>query len=284
MAAACQSIGRTEGGDRAACSVDGMAEDPDNTQVRSVDRAVSLLYLLADVGPTRVTDVARKLGTHKSTASRLLSTLQARGLVDREAETGNYRLGYGVVRLAGAVDHDFALGAASRPVCVELANETGETVNVVILDDDHTMCVDQVIGSASVTSVNWVGKRTPAHAVASGKVLLAHLGHAAAADALPATLVALTPRTITDREVLLASFDEIVARGWASAMDEQEPGLTSVAAPVRRPDGRVVAAVAVSGPSFRLTEDRVQELGDATSAAARRISAGTGRASAAVGG
>ncbi|MBY5162378.1 IclR family transcriptional regulator [Salsipaludibacter albus] len=250
--------------------------DHDAPLIRSVDRAVTLLYLLADGGPMRVTDLARTVGIHKSTASRLLSTLQARGLADQDPGSGTYRLGHGVVRLAGAVDHGFDLGSVSRPVCTRLAQETGETVNVVILDDGRTMCIDQVIGSASVTTINWVGKRSPVHATASGKAFLAHVPPEERRVLLSRRLDSLTPSTITDVDVLETDLARVRERGWAASVDEQEDGLTSVAAPVLGPDGNVVAALALSGPSFRLAGERLAAIGAATAAAADQISHRTG--------
>lgn len=250
--------------------------DHDAPLIRSVDRAITLLYLLADHGPARVTDLARRVGIHKSTASRLLSTLQARGLADQDPGAGTYRLGHGLVRLAGAVDHGFDLGSVSRPVCTRLAQETGETVNVVILDDGRTMCVDQVIGSASVTTINWVGKRSPVHATASGKAILANVPAEERRVLLSRPLDSLTPVTITDPAAMDRALATVAERGWADSIDEQEDGLTSVAAPIRGPDGHVVAALAVSGPSFRLNGERLDAIGAATAAAADEISQRTG--------
>ncbi len=252
-----------------------MPDDPAPV-IKSVDRAVTLLYLLAGGGPQRVTDLARDVGIHKSTASRLLATLQARGLADQDPTSGTYRLGHGVVRLAGAVDHGFDLGSVSRPVCTRLAQETGETVNLVILDDGQTMCIDQVIGSAAVTTVNWVGKRSPIHATASGKAMVGHLPAEQRRELLARPLEQLTARTITDPVALDAAVEVALARGWADSVDEQEVGLTSVAAPIRGASDRVVAALALSGPSFRLAEDRLAELGARTAAAALEISQRTG--------
>lgn len=257
-----------------------MASTPDSAPssgVQSVDRAVRVLEILADIGEGRVTDLADKVEIHKSTASRLLATLESHGLVEQDAGSGAFRLGHGIVRLAGGVNHAFDLGSVSRPVCVALAREVRETVNLVVLDGVHTMCIDQVLGAASVTTVNWMGKRSPSHLAASGKVLLAYLSaHLALDDHVVQPLAGPTARSVTDLDDLRSELALVRERGWATSVDEQEDGLTSVAAPVRGPDGNVVAAVAVSGPTFRLAEGRLDEVGATTASAAGRISERTG--------
>lgn len=245
---------------------------PGGPSVRSVDRAVTLLELVAASGQARVTDLAAEIGVHKSTVSRLLTTLEARGLLQQEEERGTYRLGYGIVELAGAMTDGADLVAISRPVAEALAVEVGETVNVVVRDGTDSVCVDQVIGTSSLTSVNWVGARTPLHATASGKALLAGLDDASVLGLLPADLAAPTPHTITDPSALLNTLRTVAERGWADAVDEQEEGLTSVAAPINAPGGEVVGALAVSGPSFRLASGWLDEVGSATARAAARIS------------
>ncbi len=150
-----------------------------NTQtaspVQSVDRAVSILELLAGRGELGITELAARLGVHKSTAFRLASALERRGLVEQTRERGGYRLGFGLLRLAGAMSGQIELNQQGRPVCRRLADEVGETVNLAVLDGSSAVNIDQVLGRSSITTHNWVGQRTPLHATSSGKVLLAHL-------------------------------------------------------------------------------------------------------------
>lgn len=243
-----------------------------SSSVRSVDRAARLLELLAELGESRVTDLAARLDTHKSTASRLLATLATHGLVEQDPDTATFRLGQGLVRLAGSVPHAFDLGSAARPIAARLARQVRETVNLVVLDGTHTVCIDQVLGSASVTTVNWLGKRSPTHLAASGKALLAHLPRESLIAHLGDPLVAPTPASITDPARLMAELAAVRKHGWARSVDEQEEGLTSVAAPVRSPDGVVVAALAVSGPTFRIDANHTARLGAVTLAAANELS------------
>ncbi|HYT25343.1 MAG TPA: IclR family transcriptional regulator [Actinomycetota bacterium] len=240
--------------------------------MQSVDRAVAAMEILARRGAARVTEVAGELGIHKSTAFRLLSTLEARGLVEQDGDRGRYRLGFGVVRLAGAATGRLELNQYSRPICERLAEQAGETVNLAVHDGDHAINVEQVMGSASVTSVNWVGQRTPLHATSSGKVFLAHLPAAELAALLARPLARFTANTIVDPPALSEQLDAIRADGFAYSVEELEIGLNAVAAPVRSFDGAVVAAVSVSGPAYRITPGRIAEFGGLVVAAGNAIS------------
>ncbi len=164
-----------------AARADARADAP--AVIRSVDRAIDVLEYLAERDDGAVTDLAAALGVHKSTAFRLLAVLEARGLVEQVSERGRYRLGFGLVRLAGVTAARLDLVEQSRPITRRLALEIGETVNVARLEAEAVVNVDQVRGSAAVTTHNWVGQRTPLHATSSGKVLLAYLDRAHAGPA-----------------------------------------------------------------------------------------------------
>ncbi|SDG94435.1 IclR family transcriptional regulator [Nonomuraea jiangxiensis] len=235
------------------------------TTVQSVDRAIAILEILARDGATRVTDLAVELDVHKSTAFRLLAALEQGGLVEQSGERGRYRLGFGVVRLAGAATAQLDLSRESRPVCLRLAETVGETVNIAVPRDGDAVNISQVRGPAAISGHNWVGQRTPSHATSSGKVLLAF-----GALRLPAELRRYTPHTVTSAAGL--ALDEVRERGWAATVEELEVGLNAVAAPIRGSDGSVVAAVSASGPSYRLTPPRLPEVGALLVAAAREIS------------
>jgi IclR family acetate operon transcriptional repressor len=236
-----------------------------NSSVQSVDRAIAILEILAREGATRVTDLASELEVHKSTASRLLGALEQGGLVEQTGDRGRYRLGVGVVRLAGAATAQLDLARESRPVCTRLAEEVGETINVAVARDGELVNISQVRGPHAISGQSWTGARTPVHATSSGKVLLAF-----GALPMPAELRRYTPRTITDPRKL--GLEEIARRGWASTMEELEPGLNAVAAPIRNIDGTVVAAVSASGPSFRLTPERLPEVAEVVAEGGREIS------------
>jgi DNA-binding IclR family transcriptional regulator len=236
--------------------------------VQSVDRALSVLEILAAHGEAGVTEVAAELGVHKSTAFRLVAVLESRGFVEQLADRGKYRLGFGVVRLAGAAAAQLDIAREGRRICEALAADLGETVNIAILDGDRAVNVSQARGPAALSTHNWVGQGTPLHATSSGKVLLAHAPDAVRKDVFSRDLQRFTPATITDPEVLRQDLDRIVEQGWGCTVEEYEVGLSAVAAPVRGADGDVIAALSVSGPSFRMASEDFPTL-------ARRVLAGT---------
>ncbi len=223
--------------------------------VQSVDRALTVLEILAKRGVAGVTEIAAELGVHKSTASRLVSVLESRGFVEQLSDRGKYRLGYGIARLGSALTRHRDLAHEGRTACEALAADTGETVNLAILDGGRVINISEVRGSGAVAVQTWVGQSTPAHATSSGKVLLAHLPGPDLEALLGSDLQRYTEHTITDLAVLARELETVRARGWACTVEEYELGLNALAAPVHDHNGTVVAAISIAGPSFRLTRD-----------------------------
>jgi DNA-binding IclR family transcriptional regulator len=240
--------------------------------VQSVDRAAAILEILARDGEAGVTEVARELGVHKSTASRLLAALDRRELVTQDTARGKFRLGAGIVRLAGAASRRLDVVQEGRPVCRALAQEVGETVNLAIMSGRDALYLDQVAGPAALSPHNWAGQRIPLHATSDGKVLLAYLPEAELAECLTPPLARFTDRTITDAEDFPRLLAEVRRRGYATAAEELEAGLTAIAAPVRNSEGTVIASISASGPSFRIPASRIPALATAVRRAAAEIS------------
>ncbi|CCK31776.1 oxidoreductase [Streptomyces davaonensis JCM 4913] len=229
--------------------------------VQSVDRAISVLEILAQRGEAGVSEVAGEIDVHKSTAFRLLGALEARGLVEQAGERGKYRLGFGIVRLAGAVTGRIDITQQGRPICERLAEELGETVNIAVMQEHYAINLYQVRGPGAITAHNWVGQLTPLHATSSGKILLAYMPTKERAALLGAAgMKKVTPRTITAKTKLEKNITEARERGYAYTLEELEIGLHAMAAPVRNRDGDVIAALSASGPGYRLTEERLHEL------------------------
>ena len=251
----------------------------DGSAVRSVDRAAALLLALGDF-PTEagVTELARKLGLHKSTASRLLATLQRRGLVEQDEESGKYRLGLVVIRLAERAEKTLDLRTLARPELERLARSTRETVGLGVLDGDRCLTVAQVDGPNMVACPDWTGRTTPLHCVAPGKVLLATMPERDVMRLAKQGLPSCTERTITTLEGLLEELARVRRRGFATAFSEWEPGQNAVAAPVHDARGRVVASVNIWGPAYRITPARIAELAAEARAAASAISTRLGGA------
>lgn len=242
-----------------------------STGVQSVERALAILDILARSGEAGVTAIAAEIGVHKSSAFRLVSTLERGGLVEQCADRGKYRLGMGILRLAGATTARLDVVKEARPICRELASSTGETVNIAVLSGRAALYLDQVAGASSLQPHNWVGQHIPLHATSNGKILLSGLSEQELARTL-GSMPAYTASTITTRKRLVRELDEVRARGYATAVDELEVGLTALAAPIRNAHGDVIAALSVSGPTFRLDAQRIDEALPSLLAAAGEVS------------
>jgi IclR family acetate operon transcriptional repressor len=252
-----------------------MSNSDSAAQVQSVDRAISVLELLAQ-GEAGITEIAGELGVHKSTVSRLVSVLEARGLVEQLGERGKYAIGFGVVRLAGAATGRMDLTKLGQPVCQALADEFGETVNIAVHDAGVAINITQARGSAAVSAVNWIGQRTPLHATSSGKVLLAYLDLAERKRLVSLPLDSYTENTVVDASRLLSELEVVASQGFAACFEELELGLHAVAVPVRGHRGEVVAAMSASGPSYRLSRERVEQIVPTMTSAAADLSAQLG--------
>jgi DNA-binding IclR family transcriptional regulator len=245
--------------------------DQPGTTVQSVDRALTILEVLARDGEAGVTDIAGELGVHKSTAFRLLATLETHRLVEQDGDRGRYRLGVGNLRLAGATTARLDLVQEARPVCRQLAADTGETVNVTVRSETSALYLDQVAGSSALQSHNWVGQHIPLHATSNGKVLVSELDDATLKRAVR-ELPRYTTHTVTTLAKLRAELAVVREQGYAVAVDELETGLTAAAAPIRNAHGDVIASMSVSGPSFRLDGERLEHTVPLLLAAALEVS------------
>ncbi len=239
--------------------------------VQSVDRALTILEMLARTGEAGVTEIADELGVHKSTAFRLVATLEQHRMVEQSGDRGKYRLGVGVLRLAGATTARLDLVQEARPICKQLAADTGETVNIAVLAEGGALYLDQVAGSSALQSHNWVGQHIPLHATSNGKVLLSGMDDESLAEVLR-QLPRYTPQTITKRATLREQVEKVRVEGYSVAVDELEVGLTAVAAPIRSAHGDVVASMSVSGPTFRLDTDAIADVVSLVVAAAEEVS------------
>ena len=247
------------------------AEPGAGASVQSVDRALTILELLAREGEAGVTEIAADLGVHKSTAFRLLATLEAHRLVEQDGDRGRYRLGVGNLRLAGATTARLDLVTEARPVCKQLATDTGETVNITVRSETSALYLDQVAGSSALQSHNWVGQHIPLHATSNGKVLISELSEAELKKAVR-ELPRLTPKTVTRRAELRTQLEHIRETGYAVVVDELETGLTAAAAPIRNAHGDIIASMSISGPTFRLTGEKLDRAIPLVVAAATEVS------------
>lgn len=245
--------------------------------IQSVERAVAVLKLFGESEPEwGVTDLARRLRLHKSTVSRLLSTLEAGGFLQQDPRTGRYRLGLQLATLAGLALTQYDLRDIARPLLAELAAQAGETVTLSVLDGDVAVNIDQVLGPHPVKHLGWIGRRLPLHCTAAGKPLLALMPEPDVQRILSQPLERFTTRTPTNPLLLRRELENIRSLGFAIAVEEYEVELYGVGAVIRDHRGDVVASITVSGPTFRLPATRLNELGASVRHTADRISARLG--------
>lgn len=244
--------------------------------IRAVGKAIQVLRLLEESGDLGVMALSRALGIHKSTVSRLLATLERHGVVTRDSQTGKFGLGPALISLAGAALQRIDLRSSAREHLTRLAQETRETVNLAILDGDQVVNIEKLPSAHYIRDIGWIGRRSPLHCTATGKALIAGLSRAERRRLLGARLKRFTPQTIADWPSLEAELAEVGRRGFAVGQEELEPGLVAVSAPIYGIGGRAVAAVSVSGPSFRMTDDAIAEYAPLVVGAAAAISRGLG--------
>lgn len=244
---------------------------------QAVQRAFRLLSAFSTRGPELgLTELAKDAGLNKTTAFRLLSALENAEMLERTAEGDAYRLGPEIVRLGSLALGGNRLQAAAGPILRALADETRETVTLEVLVGMEAMILDEAMGSHAVGLVPSLGTRWAAHATSTGKVLLAHLPEDVLAARLPRRLERFTPRTLVDPAALRRELRRVRARGTATCVEELEPGLVTIGAPVRSAAG-VVAALSVGGPKSRLGPPAVaalaRRLPEAADAVSERLGA-----------
>lgn len=223
---------------------------------QSVERVLALLTSF-DENRTElgVTEMASLLGVHKSTASRLAATLERAGLLARYGR--RYRLGFEVIRLGTIALHSFDLIASMQAAMDKLSRHTGETINLAVPAGTDILNIAEVPSTFILSCTGgWTGRRTKPHAVANGKVLLAH-----GALPMPRQLERYTEHTITTREALVTELEAVRRDGYATAVAELEEGLVAVASPVFDAGGACVAALSISGPAYRMPPENLPELG-----------------------
>jgi IclR family acetate operon transcriptional repressor len=227
-----------------------------STGSQAIDRAAQLLTLVVQAdGPISFTELVDDAGLARSTTHRLLAALEANHLLERDA-TGAYRSGALFAYYAARHDPWSQVARLARPVLEDVGGETGETVNLAVPRGDAVVQIAQVDSTFMLGARDWTQVDVPPHCSALGKVLYAF-------DALAVPDGPLEPRTeLSLREVpeLLADLDTVRRTGWAVTRGELEIGLNGVAVPVHGPEGTVVAALGVSGPSARLN-DNLDDMG-----------------------
>ena len=240
--------------------------------VQSIKRSFALLRALA-LGPVGVTELAERVDLPKSTVARLLASLEEEQAVEQTEAGGEYRLGPGLIDIAGSAPPGRNLVAAARPHLLELAESIDEVAGLSIIDDRQVYYLDQTDSSSNIQVRDWTGEFAPLHAVPSGLVILAHQPDGLIEEYLAGSLVQCTSWTMTDPDELRERLEQVRSIGYAWVYEEFAEGINSVAAPVFESDGRVEAALHVHGPAYRFPNpDYTHDHGMAVIEAARRLS------------
>lgn len=246
-------------------------DPPQGTQ--AILRAIRLLKVLSE-SDTDLTlnELSSVTGLTKTTAHRLLAALESEGLIARGTTPSVYRLGPAVIALGVRALRTSDLRAAVRHNLIEIAETTSETATLEVLSDDRMLILDEVSGRHLVSATAEVGTQWPVHATSTGKALLAAMPDEQARSLLKSALSRHSDHGITDLGELLKQLEKIRRDGYATAVEELEPGFVAIGAAFRGPLGNPIGAISVGGPSSRIERKRYAELGALIKTAADRIS------------
>lgn len=248
--------------------------DPDKQggTVQALDRALGLLSDLARADEKTLTELSLKTGMAPSTAHRLLVTMQRHGIVAYDEITQNWMVGVEAFRIGSSFVRRMKVVQAGRPIMRELMEATGETANLAVADAGEVVFVSQVETHEAIRAFFPPGTRGPMHASGIGKALLSELPREAVQRILQKRgLYSFTPKTFTSTDALFADLKRIRNRGWSIDDEERNIGMRCLAAPIYNEHGEAVAGVSISGPSVRLSDEKLGEYGPVVKRAAARI-------------
>lgn len=249
-------------------------KEKNNQGVLVINKAVKLLLELSKFKvDAELSELARRTGINKSTASRILAALEKWKLVRQNPSTHRFSLGHVLIHLGNLASNQLQLPELFHFRLEKLAELTGETSSLVILDGDKAVYIDQVPSKSMIRSFPGVGSSVFLHCTAVGKILLSGMPREKAERIIERSpLPALTYKTIVDPQALLKQIEEIKLKDYAIDDEETELGGRCIASPVRNSRGETIAAVGISGPSSRITPERIPELAKIVIEVAREIS------------
>jgi IclR family transcriptional regulator, KDG regulon repressor len=245
--------------------------------VRAVDRALDILLCFTREEPARsLTQIAESIRMSKTTVHRLLATLENKRFITRDKVTGFYRLGFRFIEMASLVLQDVELHRWALPYLQRLSTEFGETVDLSILDGSHVIYLEVIESPQRVKLAAAVGQRLPAFYTASGKALLAYLPEEMVEKIIADNLAESSDNESASIPDRIANLRATAERGYAISEQEYEEDINAVAAPIFDKDHHPIASIAIVGPSFRLTKDRLPALGESLRRISQEISSEVG--------
>lgn len=245
---------------------------PDNASVQSLDRALRILAIVAQGNGLSLSEIAASSGLAASTVYRMLTTLESHGMVEFDKIEQLWSIGVETYRMGSAFLRRRKLFDLARIVMQDLMEQTGETANLGVAEEDCVVFVSQVETHQPIRAFFRPGTRASFHASGIGKAILAHLpAERVEAIVHKAGLEAYTPKTLADESALARDLSEIRARGWSVDDEERHPGMRCVAAAIFNEFGEPVGGVSVSGPTARVTLERLAEIGPMVRDAAAEV-------------
>jgi IclR family transcriptional regulator, KDG regulon repressor len=242
--------------------------------VKSLDRALQIFDVLSSRrGGFGVTEISKEIGLNKTSVYRMLSTFVRHGYVEQDAETEKYKLGYKILELSSALLEFIDLRTEAKPILKELESFTNEVIHLVVYDRGEVVYIEKLEGNETLRMHSKVGTRAPMHCTGVGKVIMAYLPSSEVSKILDQQELAQhTIHTIVDKVLLRDQLLEIRGNGFAFDLEENEMGITCIAAPIFDHTGKVIAAASISGPTIRMTTERLGELQGHITDICKRIS------------
>lgn len=248
-----------------------------NSPIQTVHNIARLLRCFTEnEGELGVMQLSRMIDMHKSTVSRLLTSLQQEGFLDKDPQSGKYQLGLGLVHLAGIVLDRLDLRKIAHPYLRKLAELTQETINISVLDHDMCLNVESIISPRPIQYAGRLGRKTPLHCTSTGRIILANLPPNEREVLLQNPLPAYTNSSTIDRQALEKILIQVHEQGYAIVHEEFQEGLSAMAAPIRDYTGNVISALSISGPTYRVGPNQIDKFVELLKKTARDISADLG--------
>lgn len=243
--------------------VNKIPETPDGIKVKSLYKAVQLLFYFTDEDKELgITELAVKSGLLKSTVYNILSTYEECGIVKKNPNTNKYQLGIRVLELSNQFYRNNDVRQIMRPYMESIANQEEECVYLAVLHDTEVIYVDAAFPSAATGGRNMTGVTAAAYCTGIGKAILAYQTESAVEQVIVKGFYPFTQNTITKGEDLKKELEIIRQRGYSVDNMEHEYGVKCVAVPIKNKEGKVIAAYSISGPSPRFDDSRIKRLAE----------------------
>ena len=240
--------------------------------IRAVERALDVLMCFTSQTPElSMTQISELVGINKSTVHRLLATLEGKRFVERDPTTGAYRLGIRLIQMAFLTMEHNDLRRLATPFLHDLCDQYHENVNLSVLDDTDVVYVDVIESAQRIKLAASPGQRLPAFCTASGKAILAFVPEENVKGILERGMSRYTQNTILSQKAFFENIQEARERGFALSEQEFEEGINAIAAPIYNSNGKPIASVSIAGPAYRLTRERMLEIGSNLVTVAKKI-------------